>query len=127
MKTPSILTRLAVLGLAFGLIASSALRAEGTEKKTEKSDKAEKAEKAEKPVPAGVLKRFDKDGDGKLNDEEAAAWKAARDAEKKAMLEKYDADKNGKIDDAEKAAMKADREKKDGKKEKPENKEKKAE
>ena len=99
MKTPALLTRVSLLGLALGLIASSALRAEGTEKK------------AEKPVPPGVLKKYDKDGDGKLNDEEAPAWKAAREAEKKAALEKYDANKDGKLDDAEKAAMKADKEK----------------
>lgn len=99
MKNPALLTRVGLLGLAFGLIASSALRAEGTEKK------------ADKPIPPGVLKKFDKDGDGKLNDEEMAAWKSARESEKKAMLEKYDTNKDGKLDDAEKAAMKADKDK----------------
>lgn len=99
MKTPALFTRVGLLGLALALIASVAARAEGTEKK------------AEKPIPPGVLKKYDKDGDGKLNDDEAAAWKAAREAEKKAALEKYDANKDGKLDDSEKAAMKADKEK----------------
>lgn len=99
MKTSTLFSRVGLLGLALGLIASSALRAEGTEKK------------ADKPIPPGVLKKYDKDGDGKLNDAEMAAWKAAKESEHKAMLEKYDTNKDGKLDDAEKAAMKADKEK----------------
>lgn len=108
MKTPALLTRVGLLGLALGLIASSALRAEGSEKK------------AEKPVPPGILKKYDKDGDGKLNEEETAAWKAAREAEKKAALEKYDTNKDGKLSDDEKAAMKAEKEKKHKKEKKGE-------
>jgi len=61
-------------------------------------------------IPAEIIKKFDKDGDGKLNDEEKAAMKAAHDAKKaefeKKMLEKFDADKDGKLNDAEKAEMK---------------------
>ncbi len=105
MKTLTLTLRAGLLGVAFCLITSG-VRAEGAEKP------------AEKPVPPGVLKKFDKDGDGKLSDEEKAAWKAARDGEKKAMLEKYDADKDGKLSDEEKAAAKAEREK--GKKKKSE-------
>ena len=100
MKTLPLITRAGLLGLALALLAPLAARAE---------DSSEK--KAEKPVPPAALKKFDKDGDGKLNDEEKAAWKAAREAEKKAMLEKYDTDKDGKLSDEEKAAMKADHEK----------------
>ena len=99
MKLPALFTRAALLGLALSLIASVAARAEG-------SDKA-----VEKPVSPSALKKYDKDGDGKLNDEEKAAWKAAHEAEKKALLEKYDLNKDGKLDDAEKAAIKADKEK----------------
>lgn len=98
MKTLPILTRAGLLGLALALVAPLAARAE------EASEK-----KADKPAPAAVLKEFDKDGDGKLSDEEKAAWKAAQKAEKKALLEKYDTDKDGKLSDDEKAAMKADR------------------
>jgi Ca2+-binding EF-hand superfamily protein len=65
------------------------------------------------PIPPEVVKEFDKDGDGKLNEEER---KAARDAREKQMLEKYDADKDGKLSDEERKAareaMRAEHEKK---------------
>jgi hypothetical protein len=102
MNTQASLVRAGLLGLALSLSAIGA-RAE------------ESAKPAEKPVPPAALKRFDKDGDGVLNTEEKAAWKAARENERKAMLEKYDTDKDGKLSDEEKAAAKADREKKAGK------------
>lgn len=109
MKTPTrqiVILRAALLGLAL-FASAAALRAEG-------SDKPEK--KAEKPVPAEVMKKYDKDGDGKLSPEEKAAWKADREAEKQAMLEKYDKDGDGKLNEEEKAAMKADRSKEKKKK-----------
>jgi Ca2+-binding EF-hand superfamily protein len=66
----------------------------------------------QQPSPE-VVKEFDKDGDGKLNEEER---KAARDAREKQMLEKYDADKDGKLSDEERKtareAMRAEHEKK---------------
>lgn len=53
-----------------------------------------------------MVKKFDKDGDGKLNDtEKAAAHDAMKAAHEKKMLEKFDADKDGKLSDAEKAEM----------------------
>lgn len=65
------------------------------------------------PIPPEVVKEFDKDGDGKLNEEER---KAAREAREKQMLEKYDADKDGKLSDEERKtareAMRAEHEKK---------------
>lgn len=75
--------------------------------------KAEEAPKKrpahpERPIPAEVLKEFDQDGDGKLNDEERAAMRAVREKKK---LERYDTDKDGKLSDEEKAAMRASREK----------------
>ncbi|MDD4869996.1 MAG: EF-hand domain-containing protein [Kiritimatiellae bacterium] len=55
-----------------------------------------------------ILKKFDKDGDGKLNDEEKAAAKAAMEAKKaereKKMLAEFDKDGDGKLSDEEKAA-----------------------
>lgn len=106
MKNPALLTRAGLLAAALCLISAPALRAEDAKPA------------ADKPLSA-AQKKFDKDGDGKLNDEEKAAYKAARDAEKAAMLAKYDTNKDGKLDDAEKAAMKADKakHKKDGKSE----------
>ena len=47
---------------------------------------------------AETIKKFDKDGDGKLNEEE---MKALRDAREKEWLEKYDTDKDGKLSDEE--------------------------
>jgi hypothetical protein len=75
--------------------------------------KAEEAPKQrpahpERPISAEVLKEFDQDGDGKLNDQERAAMHAEREKKK---LERYDTDKDGKLSDAEKTAMRASREK----------------
>ncbi len=54
-----------------------------------------------------MLEKFDKDKDGKLSEEEKEAAKEARRAEmKKRMLEKFDKDKDGKLSDEEKAEMK---------------------
>ena len=61
-----------------------------------------------RPVPPEVLKKFDKDGDGKLSETERAAMKAEREKE---MLAKYDADKDGKLSDEERAKAKEDRHK----------------
>jgi hypothetical protein len=67
-------------------------------------------------LPPEVIAKFDKDGDGKLNEEEHAAAKAARGemeaGRKKEMLEKFDADKDGKLNDDEKAAMRGGMKKK---------------
>lgn len=60
-------------------------------------------------VPPAVLKEFDKDGDGKLNDEEAkaarAAMQAKREEAQKKMLAEFDADKDGKLNEEERKAM----------------------
>lgn len=64
-------------------------------------------------IPPSVLKRFDKNQDGKLDDAEKAKWeaeKAARrekEAAKKAeMLARFDTNKDGKLDEEERAAAK---------------------
>lgn len=68
-----------------------------------------KGERKPHKLPPEVIAKFDKDGDGKLNEEEKAAAKAARGERegkmKKEMLEQFDADKDGKLNDDEKAAM----------------------
>jgi hypothetical protein len=62
-----------------------------------------------RPLPPEVVKEFDKDGDGKLSDEEAKAAREARQAKaeeaRKKMLEKYDTDKDGKLSDEERKTM----------------------
>ncbi len=52
-----------------------------------------------------VLKKYDKDGDGKLSDEERRAYMEALNKEN---LEKYDADKDGKLSTEERAKMMED-------------------
>ena len=61
-------------------------------------------------LPPALLKEFDKDGDGKLSDEEKAAMKAARAEHKQEMLKKFDSDGDGKLSDPEREAMRAARE-----------------
>ena len=68
------------------------------------ADKAKGSECGKKSEE--MVKKFDKDGDGKLNDAEKTAAKEAKKAEhEKKMLEKFDTDKDGKLSDAEKAEM----------------------
>ena len=61
------------------------------------------------PARKELLQKFDKNGDGKLDDAERAQMKAefkARRAEfHQEMLAKFDTNKDGKLDDAERAAM----------------------
>jgi Ca2+-binding EF-hand superfamily protein len=63
-------------------------------------------------IPAEILERFDKDGDGKLNGEELAAAKKAnsgrRERPKKAdILKEFDKDGDGKLNEEERAAARA--------------------
>jgi hypothetical protein len=48
-----------------------------------------------------MLKRFDKDGDGKLDDSERAAAKEAMEARKAERMKKFDSNGDGKLDDEE--------------------------
>jgi Ca2+-binding EF-hand superfamily protein len=63
-------------------------------------------------TPAAILEEFDKDGDGKLNDEEMAAAKKAQSGKrervkKSDVIKEFDKDGDGKLNEAEKAAAKA--------------------
>jgi hypothetical protein len=62
---------------------------------------------------AGMLKKFDEDGDGKLSDAEKAKMQtvfAAKRAKRQAeALSKYDSNKDGTLDRTEKKAMRDDR------------------
>ena len=74
--------------------------------------RADDTPKEQKPPSKAALEKYDANKDGKLDEAEAAAMKAAIAAKAKATREanlaKYDANKDGKLDDSEKAAMKAD-------------------
>ena len=63
-------------------------------------------------LPPEILEKFDKNNDGKLDDEERKAARAAREeimaARKKEMLEKFDADGDGELNDDEKVAARAE-------------------
>ena len=70
-------------------------------------------------MPPEVIAKFDKDGDGKLNDEEKAAAKAAFEAKmeerKKEAIAKFDKDGDGKLNEEErKAAREAAGDRPDG-------------
>jgi hypothetical protein len=71
----------------------------------------DKKDTKDKPVSEQVLKKYDADKNGVLDDSEKAVWEADK-AKKKAAemakrLEKWDANKDGKLDDSEVAAEKA--------------------
>ncbi len=65
------------------------------------------------PPPKELIQKFDKNGDGKLDDSERAQMKAAFEAKRaehrKEMLAKYDTNKDGKLDAAERKVMRDDK------------------
>jgi Ca2+-binding EF-hand superfamily protein len=71
--------------------------------------------KPERKGPAGllaeILAKFDKDGDGKLSDEESKAAREAMQAKRKEAQSKFDTDGDGKISEEERKAMFATRKK----------------
>ena len=70
------------------------------------------ADEDTKPTPTPALpesvKKYDKNGDGKIDKEEQAAMQKARQAE---YLKKYDKNGDGKIDEAERQAIIEERKK----------------
>jgi Ca2+-binding EF-hand superfamily protein len=74
----------------------------------------EKPKRPERPIAAEILKKFDKDADGKLSEEERAAMKEDRKQMKgkpsDEILKKFDKDADGKLSDEEKATMKTEME-----------------
>lgn len=64
------------------------------------------------PSRGTLIQKFDKNGDGVLDDAERADMKAAlaarRAAHRQAMLDKYDTDQDGKLEPAERTAMRDD-------------------
>lgn len=81
-----------VLSLFGGAVAKAEDAADGKKKKLEEL----------------ILKKYDKNGNGKLDEDERAAMKKDREEE----LKKYDKNGDGKLDETEKAAMREDLKKK---------------
>lgn len=102
MKTLTSLLRIALGLLALVFTVTVALASPDNKETKEKIPSKE------------MLKKYDANKDGALDDVEKAARKAEADAKAKEMkaanLAKYDANKDGKLDDEERAAMKADKE-----------------
>ena len=90
------------------ILAPIALQAEPAEGKT-KGPKGER-----KGPPAEILAKFDKDGDGKLNEEERKAAGEARKALRAEILAKHDTDGDGKLSPKERQASMIARFDKDG-------------
>ena len=65
------------------------------------------------PGKAGMMQKYDANGDGKLDDAERAQLKAdmkqKHEEMKQKVLAKFDLNKDGKLDEAERAAMKNER------------------
>lgn len=106
MNTPTRFCGLRRAALAsLVLISAGALSAEGKA--------PEKTAPAKSDVPPSVLKKFDKNKDGALDEKELAKWEAEKAAkrekyakERAELLEKFDANKDGKISEEERAAAK---------------------
>jgi hypothetical protein len=71
------------------------------------------AEEPADPAPPSVLKRYDKNKDGALDEAERTKWEADKAArrekertERAAMLEKYDTNKDGKLSEEERVSAK---------------------
>lgn len=58
---------------------------------------------------AEMIKKFDANGDGQLDETEKQALKAERQAKRAERLAKYDTNKDGKLDDAERQQLRKDR------------------
>jgi len=72
-----------------------------------KPEKKGKGDKPGRPSREEMIKKFDKDGDGKLSDEEKAEIRKtmANRTPPAHILEKFDKDGDGKLSDEEKAGM----------------------
>jgi hypothetical protein len=90
-------TLLAITALSLGLLASQAADDQPQPKPAAPLDAAAKR--------AEMIKKYDKNGDGRLDAQESAAYKKDRDAE---MLKKYDKNGDGKIDEAERQVAQDD-------------------
>ncbi len=70
-----------------------------------------KPDREQRKLPPEVIAKFDKDGDGELNEEERAAAKAEREEKmkekKQEMIAKFDKDGDGELNEEERKAARA--------------------
>lgn len=102
-------------GLAVAIIGTLSL-AEAGQEQGDNAGKGEKPGKAKRPNREEMLKKYDADGDGQLNEAERATMreemkrrhgrKPGRNREE--IMKKYDADGDGQLSEAERAAMRKD-------------------
>jgi EF hand len=97
MKTSLVLT------LALSLTAFVAVAADGEKKPAPTTPPAAGGAK----LP-DALKKYDKNGDGKLDEEERKTFQKERQAE---IMKKYDTNSDGKLDEKERQVMMEDRKK----------------
>ncbi len=93
MKTTLLMTLGTILGSSLIVCAEDA---------APPTPPAHKPDRPHGPLPPELLKKYDKDGDGKLSDAEREQMHKDHMAE---MLKKYDTDGDGKLSDEEKAKM----------------------
>jgi Ca2+-binding EF-hand superfamily protein len=93
--------KILILTLGLGLMGTL------TQAEDDAAGKAREARKSE------MLKKYDKNGDGQLDETEKAAMREEmRKKREEERLKKYDKNGDGKLDDAEKEAMREDMKKK---------------
>lgn len=98
-------TKITWIALALaGVVASSA-----QEGKPGGQRRGPGGEGGNRQLPPAVLKEFDKDGDGKLNEGESTAareaMRAKREEMRKKMLAEFDGNNDGKLDETERKTM----------------------
>ncbi len=95
--------------LAIVSVTSPALAEEPAKPVADQAKPAAQEFPARMNIGAEALKQFDKDGDGKLNDQERAAMMEARKEQMErlrlAREKEFDKDGDGKLNDQERAAM----------------------
>jgi len=102
-KSTILLSCLLVLAMSATALAQDAKKA-----KRDKTAKTERTEQTKKSVPAQlILKRFDKDANGKIAGDEADALRKAFAGKRHDALKALDKNSDGKLDDAEIAAITA--------------------
>ena len=95
--------------MKYAITTTLALALSGSLLAAPRGGEGERPERERRGPPPEIIEKFDKDGDGKLNEEER---KAAMEARRKRagqmrekMLEKFDTNGDGKLDEDERKAM----------------------